>query len=279
VLTNNGRDFRKLAGVAVVDYLGSGVSDTSSSNVSTVRGASNVVPKTLDFDPIKSWRLLANTYAKVFAEAGCGLNGRNPENDIEYLRKAFETIERLWRRQFKKMERVRALVLSEAPLFGTEKETYFYNPKAEPTSFFQFNDAGAVAGKEFAAGRKLESAKDRKQCLIDTLTAHGVLILDLFPYALNPIHTAVNYRTLRRDLYVKLFRESADIWLRPKLDAIRRKAEKPKFLFRYKRVQERLGRELREIGLLRQDDEVAAIYGKNMPLDRNRLAEILGVRE
>jgi len=278
VLTNNGRDFRKLAGVAVVDYLGSGDADASLSNAPAVSRVVEAMPEAVEFDRMKCWGELEQLYMNLSEEVGSAKKGGNRlRKDLDYLDEAYKTTEGLWRGQFEKMDRVLAVVLSEAPLFGRKKRTYFYNPKAKPTSFFYFNDAEAVAGKGFADGQEFESAQDRKQFLIDTLTRHGVLIIDLFPYALNPDDTAVNYRSLPQDHYVKLFRESARIWLRPRLDAVRRKAANPKFLFRYKRVQDRLGQELRQLRLLRQDDEVTSIYGKNMALDRKRLADILGV--
>ncbi len=279
VLTNNGKDFRKLAGVAVVDYAGSVKADASSAMARAVRGVSDVSSEPVEFDPMKCCGELEQVYEKVFEDAGCVKNGGNRlRKDLHYLRKAYQITETLWRREFEKMDRVRAVVLSEAPLFGRKKRTYFYNPKAKPTSFFYFNDAEAVAGKGFADGEIFPSPKKRKEFLIQTLTSHGVLILDLFPYALNPDDTAVNYRSLPQDHYVKLFRESARIWLRPRLDAVRRKSAKPKFLFRYQRVEEHLGQELRQLGLLHEDDEVASIYGANMPLDRTRLADILRVQ-
>ncbi len=281
VLTNNGKDFRKLAGVAVVDYAGSVEADAASAMARAVRGVSEASSEAVEFDPIKCCgeleQVYEQVYEQVFEDAGCVKNGGDRlRKDLQYLRKAYQITETLWRGEFDKMDRVHAVVLSEAPLFGRKKRTYFYSPKAEPTAFFHFNDAEAVAGKGFADGEIFLSPKKRKEFLIHTLTSHGVLILDLFPYALNPIDTAVDYRSLPHDRYVKLFRKSASIWLRPRLAAIRRKTAKPKFLFRYKRV-ERLGQELRQFGLLREDDEVASIYGSNMALDRNRLAAILGV--
>lgn len=199
------------------------------------------------------------------------------KKDIEYLQDAYLFTEKLWYSQFEKLPNKAPVVvmLSEAPLFGAKKN-YFYNPDTAPSAFFWLNDARAVAGDDVAFDKQFECAKEKKQFLIDIVTRSGLLILDLFPYALNEKDTALNYRKIRTDLYLKIFSESCCDHLAEKLDLIKDKCKgsNPTFLFRYKRLKDRLEEKLCSNELVTNNKKIDSVNGENMSLNRSHLKEI-----
>jgi hypothetical protein len=190
--------------------------------------------------------------------------------DLKYLSEAYQFTEKLWLAQLQSAV-PKVVMLSEAPLFG-ESKNYFYKPDTAPSSFFWFDDAKAVAGNDFANGKKFECAGERKQFLIKAVTSNGFLILDLFPYAFNANDTVLNYRNARKELYLRIFRDSIGDHLCKKLDLINEKcnhSNPPLFLFRYKRLKDRLEYDIK--GVLKRSAEIELIAGKNMSLDREAL--------
>jgi hypothetical protein len=228
----------------------------------------------------QSWDILAKPIRNIYANNG----GHNKietnkiEADIKYLGDAYLYTEARWQEQLRKIV-PKVILLSEAPLFG-ENKNYFYNPDTAPSGFFWFNDAEPVAGKNFALGEKIER-RERKQFLLKTLSKNGFLILDLFPYALND-NTALSYKTISKENYLTIFKASSDEHLSKKLDLVKSKCKGsrlPLFLFRYKRLKEHLDQELRDMlvtkGLLEKDAIIDSIGGKNMSLDRDRFWQLV----
>lgn len=78
------------------------------------------------------WNKISNSILKIYKDLE---PGSNFETDSKYLMEAFEFTEILWENQFDKIDDLRVVMLSEAPLFG-EKKTYIYNPATNPTAFF-----------------------------------------------------------------------------------------------------------------------------------------------
>ena len=169
------------------------------------------------------------------------------------------------------------MLLSEAPLFGTN-ETYFYNPDSHFTSFFHFNDAMAVLGESFADGHQFLDDRAKKEFLHAELANAGVIILDIFPFALNPRHTLITYRNLSAKEYETLFLRTSDLYFKPKLTKLMGDRI-PHFAFRYQRVAKRLERQVTEavnmvigktsgfVGRVTIDK----VCGTNMTLDREKL--------
>ncbi len=125
---------------------------------------------------IKSrWDNLAEKLNVIYQEEN---KGSRIQADLKYLGMAYRFTEERWLAQLQNTV-PKVVMLSEAPLFG-ENKNYFYNPDTAPSSFFWFDDAKAVAGNDFAHGKKFECARERKQFLIKAVTCNGLLILDLF---------------------------------------------------------------------------------------------------
>jgi hypothetical protein len=205
------------------------------------------------------------------------------EKDEEYLRNAFEFTENLWFQQFDSIKDIKFIMLSEAPLFGT-KRIYFYNPESEFTSFFYFDDLRAFYPRQDLRN-DLQTIMERKKYVINSLNGKGFIILDLFPFALNEEDTAIVYRSPSKETdkkklsspeYRKLFDLSYSGYLKPKLRLIKSKAQANlKIVHRYQWLQSKIGKFIKgkisenEIALL--GDEIIAINGTNMPLDRGKL--------
>ena len=68
--------------------------------------------------------------------------------DNRYLSNAFCEIEKFWLREYNQIEKIRFVMLSEAPLWGHDKK-YIYNPKTNNTQFF-FRSA-----LEYSVNRKI----------------------------------------------------------------------------------------------------------------------------
>jgi hypothetical protein len=196
-------------------------------------------------------------------------------SDEKYLRNAFNFTESLWFEQYKSINKIKLVMLSEAPLFGNSKK-YFYNPEAKFSSFFYFNDLKALSDGQIQT--QFSTHKEKKQYMLRSLNERGFLILDIFPFAFNPVNTKINYRNMGVKKYKKIFESTHPFYLSPKLKLIKiKRMAGIKFIFRYKRLMDRTGnfleRSLRENGLFKSNDELVSIH-KQMMLNRKLLSDI-----
>lgn len=198
------------------------------------------------------------------------------DNDMIYLWNAYQFTESLWFQQFVKLESMKCVILSEAPLYGSKK-TYIYNIESKPTSFFHFNDLKAIIDDNEVLPKKFKSPVAKKAYMIDIITKYGVLILDIFPFAFNSHDTKINYGSIGDPVYNRLLKESIPYFLGPKLEKIRQIKGNPVFVYRYARLLKTssyIENELKKCGLLRVNDKLNTINGTNMSLDRSYLKEI-----
>lgn len=189
------------------------------------------------------------------------------DEECIYLKRSFAATERMWSENLARVTTVRLVMLSEAPLFGAG-ERYFYNSETSFGGFFHFQDAEAILGDGFAKGRT------GKHFLLPELARAGFIILDLFPFALNEHDTpSINYRKMAARRYRELFRRTASLYFDRKRDRVL-KVGRPQFLFRYGKLQKRLGNlvdsELAKAGL----GPTQCIGGTNMSLDRKKLRQV-----
>ena len=112
------------------------------------------------------------------------------KKDRSYLINAHFDIERIWQENFEKIEQVKYVILSEAPLWG-ESNSYIYNFSTSFTQFFYENDLYFALNQELINNSQ-ESLSQKKEMFFKTLNDLGILILDVSPYALNS-KTAINY--------------------------------------------------------------------------------------
>lgn len=195
------------------------------------------------------------------------------EVELAYLRSAFLFTEELWGRAFDGLRQVNLVLLSEAPEFG-DNMSYIYNPQTPHTSFIYLEDLSD-------GGRYRMTQIAKKLALLERMKDLGVLVLDLFPYALNGKNTRLRYSNLRPREYAELFKAVAPSFLRPKLRRIRDKLSPgARFVYRYNRLRKRscdgLLPIIRELDLVREGSDLGCIGGKNMPMDRSALWLELG---
>lgn len=200
------------------------------------------------------------------------------ENDSKYLQKAFEKTEFLWKIQFDNIRDINYLMISEAPLFG-DSERYIYNINTAPSSFFYYNNL--LCFPSVTSLKKTNSKIEKKKIMFDVFSKNGFLIFDLFPYALNPQDTKINYRNIPSQLYNELLTYCVDSYLLPKLKmCINKMHPKTQIFYRYQRVYENSGRIFEN---LLQDNcsyefKIESISGNNIPLDQEKLKLILEKR-
>jgi len=157
------------------------------------------------------------------------------QNDESYLKNAFEITETLWTEQFNKIDKLKIIMISEAPIFG-DIQRYIYNPNTPPSVFFHFKDLEAFLDNN----RKLPQAKtvqDKKKIMFDYFCQNGFITLDIFPFALNPNHTKLHYRKMSKKLYYQLLKITTQTYLIPKLKLCLEKSNQhTHFVYRYKRL-------------------------------------------
>ena len=191
---------------------------------------------------------------------------RVTDEECAYLKGAFAATERMWAENFAKVATARFVLLSEAPLFGSNRR-YFYNPATPFGAFFHFRDAEAILGDGFARERT------GKEFLLTGLARAGFMILDLFPFALNGEDTPiVTYRKMSVSSYRQLFQRTASLYFDRKRDVILERG-RPVFMFRYGATKHALG-DLVDAELAKRGIGPAlSIAGTNMPLDRDKLRQ------
>jgi len=188
------------------------------------------------------------------------------DEECAYLKNAFVATERMWGENFAKVATARLVLLSEAPLFGSNRR-YFYNAGTPFGAFFHFRDAEAILGQDFAKGRT------GKEFLLAELARAGFIILDLFPFALNEDDTpSISYRNMSARRYRQLFQRTASLYFDRKRDVVLRRG-RPLFMFRYGATRRVLGDLVNAELAKRNIVPAECIAGTNMPLDRERLRQ------
>lgn len=224
------------------------------------------------------WVPFHNVLAGVYRELGIEAK---LEANSSYLEKAYRFTEPLWASQLDRAPQVRLVLLSEAPLFG-DKQSYIYNPESPLTRFFFFAHFQKAFGVFCQIPQDLATGRAKKSVMLDELPRLGVIVLDVFRYALNPNHTAIAFGTVRKkspEFCGRLFRECAPHYLRPKLDAISGKsATRIRFAYRYAPLRDCLDHNIRgplvASGLLGPGARIDSVHKQGGGLDADRLLAI-----
>ena len=170
-----------------------------------------------------SWDDLKNTLSSIYKEFGASDSFSEDEPN---LKNAYQKTEALWKKQYELIDRIRFVLIGEAPLFGDEESYFDNNESPKLTAFFRHQIQPEV--------KSVSSAE--KSDLLKKLRKNGFIVLDLLPYALND-KTAISYqKKFRGNKYIELFEKTYDLYLKPKLELIKIKSDKNiKFSFRYKK--------------------------------------------
>ena len=156
------------------------------------------------------------------------------EKDNYYLEDAFNKINDLWKSNFDKIEKVKYLLIAEAPLWGAN-ESYIYNTEIRNSQFFYRSDLEVILNTQI---------KDKKE-FIEICNQIGLLILDISPFALNTSDTIINYsknksgsQKLTKKQYRELVQMTLPTYFHKKIKMIKKKqSSKIKVFFRYLRVK------------------------------------------
>lgn len=217
-----------------------------------------------------NWGKISNSLLKIYTD----LELRSSfEKDQKYLKHAFEITENLWEDQFLKIDDLKVVMLSEAPLFG-EKKTYIYNPDSNPTVFFYYQDLKAFP--TFNSELNPKRAQDKKEIMFDQFAKNGFLMLDIFPFALNPKDTKINFQRMSKGLYKDLLNVTTETYLIPRLGRCFKRAKgRVDFVYRYKRLYEKTGYHVNNVldkNFKDRKYRVDSVHGSNMSLNRDKLA-------
>lgn len=222
----------------------------------------------------KNWHPISNSLLNIYEQHGILAHF---EQDETYLQNAFEQTEKLWDEQFEKINDLKVVMISEAPLFG-EKQTYIYNMDSKPTVFFYYQDLEAFPTYD-STRRPPKSISAKKLTMFEHFTKNGFMVLDIFPLALNSKDTAINFQRMSKNLYNQLLTATTDSYLIPKLKRCLKKSQKPLCLaYRYKRLFSKTEFHVERIlksGFLEREFILTTINGTNISLDRKKLATLL----
>jgi len=219
------------------------------------------------------WKAISNVLKKVYQEQQIV---EYFEKDEMYLKNAFEITEKLWEEQFKSIDKLKIIMISESPLFGIQQK-YIYNPNTPTSVFFHFKDLEAFLNE----GQQIkipQTTQEKKKIMFEYFCRHGFITLDIFPFALNPNHTKIHYRKMSKKLYQQLLEITTENYLIPKLKLCLNKSnEHTHYLYRYKRLFEKTENHFEKVlnKIAPKPYKLETINGTNMSLNRDKLKNLL----
>lgn len=217
----------------------------------------------------KNQQIIESFYANL------GLANEFVKDNI-YLESAFNEINKIWIENFKNINRVKYLLIAEAPLWGQNKK-YIYNPKTNNTQFFYRSDLETILNIQIT----------NKKEFIKTCKNIGLLVVDISPFPLNTKDTKINYgknkdgsKKLTKKEYKELVRLTMPTFFERKLNLIgQKKTSDIKVFFRYARVknafQDLISDALIENGLIKKREEIGDISQTGGGIDKLKLRNII----
>jgi hypothetical protein len=198
------------------------------------------------------------------------------KDDEKYLKDAFIFTESLWLKQLERIDKLNIIMVSESPFFGDSK-IYIYNPNTPPSVFFYFRDIEIFLNEDEEI-IKPKTTIEQKNMMYEYFRKNGFITLDLFPFALNPNHTKIDYRNITKSLYQELLEVTKKEYLIPKLNKCLEKSDKDThFVYRYKRLFEKTENHFEKVlsNLTQTNYKIDSINGKGMHLDKGKLRSLL----
>jgi hypothetical protein len=185
------------------------------------------------------------------------------KGELLYLRDSFYNIEMMWQAALNEIADPKFIILGEAPLYG-ETGSYIYSKKAQPTSFLRPTDFPHF---------KPQENENNKSNLLSLMRDAGIIVIDLFPYALNEHSTpTLNYKIAQKtSFYSVLARKSFENFTKNKIQEVRSRGKNVSILVRYKRIMNCIHPFMEELNIkscLTQGG-YACIGSKNMGVDKD----------
>lgn len=189
--------------------------------------------------------------------------------ELVYLKKSFIEIERMWQNALSEVEEPRFILLGEAPLYG-KSGSYIYSENTPPTSFIRPSDFPDFDPKKQG---------NKKETLLELMRNSGIIVIDLFPYALNETDTTtLNYQAIQNNPYYSdLIDKTFTSFTKNKFEMVRSKNPNVSVLVRYKRIMKHITPLLEEMGFQSGTNasQHTCIGSTNMGIDKDYFCEIL----
>jgi len=198
------------------------------------------------------------------------------EKDNIYLEGAFNEINEIWIENFNNIDKVKYLLIAEAPLWG-QKKKYIYNSRTKNTQFFYRSDLEKILNIQIT---------DKKE-FIKTCKKIGLVVVDISPFPLNTKDTKINYgknkdgsKKLTKKEYKELVRLTMPTFFERKIRLVgQKKFSDIKVFFRYARVknafQDLISDVLIKNGLIKKQEDVGNISQTGGGIDRMKLKKII----
>ena len=159
--------------------------------------------------------------------------------ELTYLRDSYEEIEAIWENFRHTLSQIDYIILGEAPLYGADKK-YIYAENGKPSPFLWPSD--------FPSHDKSRHGSDKK-ALWALLSENNMIVVDLFPYALNEHDTkSLTYQNVHTKGYPSFYKQVFRNFTAIKIEEIKRKNPAVSVLVRYKRVLNHVAPILEEMG-------------------------------
>lgn len=202
----------------------------------------------------------------IYEKAGIA---RNFKKDSKYLKEAYNEIHKFWLHNFKAINKVNYLMIAEAPLWGKEKK-YIYNPNTNNTQFFYRSDLEGVFGL---------SIKNKNE-FISKCNEIGLLVVDISPFPLNKNVTKINYRKMKRSVYLQLVSATIPTFFAKYIKKVRRKKSTTiKVFFRYgierSVFQNIISKVLIDENIIRDKSEIGEISQRGGGIDKLKFSQIV----
>lgn len=189
------------------------------------------------------------------------LGGILEYSQITDLVSDYLAIEKMWSKFFDNMESINLVIVAEAPL---SKDQYILNKDSNDTDFLPKR----TLKKCISAYNKNIDTSERKK--IDLMRDLGIIIIEAYPFSLNPNKHKKNFKNLKSRQLKNLFKESRSWHLDKKLETIQMKsAPETVFAFRYGRNKDVIDLIDADLNFVRLSKKVA--FG---PLDEDKLVNI-----
>lgn len=185
--------------------------------------------------------------------------------ELLYLQNAFFDIEDKWQAALDAIEKPSFILLGEAPLYGKDC-SYIYSLCTPPTAFLRPTDLPKFCDQK---------VNNDKAYMLDAMRDFGIIVIDLFPYALNEHDTpTMNYKKIQnKPVYTRLLRNSFENFTKTKILKVMSQSPDATVLIRYKRIMKHVEPLMQSLGIkngLKKGD-YTCIGSNNMGVDKNML--------
>lgn len=185
--------------------------------------------------------------------------------ELLYLQNAFCDIEDKWLAALDTIKKPRFILLGEAPLYGKDC-SYIYSKDTPPTAFLRPTDLPKLCEQK---------VNNDKAYMLDAMRDFGIIVIDLFPYALNEYDTpTMNYKKIQnKSMYSRLLRNSFESFTKSKFLKVMSQSPDTTVLIRYKRIMKHVEPLMQDLGLKNgfKKGNYICIGSNNMGVDKKLL--------